>query len=213
MYDFMHDLDDYFCETYENYDKVVLLPGYKMPVMQASEVREDGRTYAYTLPSSTMRLAKQENKESLLAAFKERCVDASFSFSFRVQSLFARFRDKFSKYAFYKAFAKTRAKYDLSDEDFLNATTCLPEVWKGICSGKYLPTKNFLFTFALVAQISFDDMKGLLRLAGYEFDYKQVADVVLSYLLSSRVYNGEMVARALAEYKVENLFLKGAQNA
>ena len=71
MYDFIADLDGYFCETYANYDKLCVLPGYVMPVMQRSEVREDGRTYAYTLPADTMRLAKQEKKEEILAELKK----------------------------------------------------------------------------------------------------------------------------------------------
>ena len=68
MYDFIADLDGYFCEKYANYDKLCILPGYKMPLMQASEVRADGRTYSYTLPSSTMRLAAQEKKTELLSS-------------------------------------------------------------------------------------------------------------------------------------------------
>ena len=84
MYDFISDLDEYFCEKYANYDKLCVLKGYKMPVMQASEVREDGRTYAYTLPASTMRLAAQEKKAELLAALKERMTDVTFSYSFSI---------------------------------------------------------------------------------------------------------------------------------
>ena len=57
MYDFIADLDEYFCEKYANYDKLCVLDGYRMPKMQTSEVRADGRTYAYTLPANTMRLA------------------------------------------------------------------------------------------------------------------------------------------------------------
>ena len=56
------DFDGYFCEKYANYDKLCVLPGYKMPLMQASEVDAFGRTRAYTLPADTMRLALQEKK-------------------------------------------------------------------------------------------------------------------------------------------------------
>lgn len=208
MYDFIHDLDDYFCETYENYDKLVLLPGYKMPVMQATKVLENGRTYAYTLPSSTLKIANQEKKAEILAAAKERMVDLTFSFSFRTHSLFSRLRTKFAKYSFYKMFAKMRERYHVSDEDMLSQMEILPEIWKGICSGKYLPTKNFIFTFALVAQISMEDTKILLQLAGCTFDFRHVKDVVISYLLGTKVYNPAMVERALEEYKVSNLFFK-----
>ena len=208
MYDFIHDLDDYFCETYENYDKLVLLPGYKMPVMQATKVREDGRTYAYTLPSSTLRLANQEKKTEILSELKERMVDLTFSFSFRTHNLFSRLKTKLAKYSFYKMFAKMRARYNVSDEEMLSQMDILPEIWKGICSGKYLPTKNFIFTFALIAQISMEDTKILLQLADCAFDFKHVKDVVISYLLGTKVYNSTMIERALAEYKVSNLFFK-----
>lgn len=208
MYDFIHDLDDYFCETYENYDKLVLLPGYKMPVMQATRVREDGRTYAYTLPSSTLRLANQEKKTELLAALKERMVDLTFSFSFRTHSLFAQLRTKMAKFSFHKMLVKMCEKYHISNEEVLEQMEILPEIWKGLCSGKYLPTKNLIFTFALVANLSMEDTSILLKLADCEFDFKHVKDVVISYLLATKVYNPAMVERALTEYKVINLFFK-----
>ena len=211
MYDFIHDLDDYFCETYENYDKLVLLPGYKMPVMQATKVREDGRTYAYTLPSSTLRLANQEKKTELLSALKERMVDLTFSFSFRTHSLFAQLRTKMAKFSFHKMLVKMCEKYHISNEEVLEQIDVLPEVWKGLCSGKYLPTKTLIFTFALVATLSMEDTSILLRLAGCEFDFKHVKDVVISYLLATKVYNPAMVERALAEYKVINLFFKNTE--
>ena len=36
MFDFITDLDEYFCEKYANYDKLCVLNGYKMPVMPQS---------------------------------------------------------------------------------------------------------------------------------------------------------------------------------
>ena len=57
---FLSDLDNFFCEEYANYDKLCVLDGYKMPVMQRTITKEDGRAYSYTLPASTMRLADQE---------------------------------------------------------------------------------------------------------------------------------------------------------
>ena len=72
MYDFITDLDEYFCEKYASYDKLTVIPGYKMPVMQATETRADGRRYSYTLPADTMRLANQEKKAEILAQLKEK---------------------------------------------------------------------------------------------------------------------------------------------
>ena len=83
MYDFLVDLDEYFCEKYANYDKLCVLPGYRMPTMQATSTDEFGRSYSYTLPANTMRLALQENKAEILAELKKRIVDKGFSFSVR----------------------------------------------------------------------------------------------------------------------------------
>jgi hypothetical protein len=48
----------------------------------------------------------------------------------------------------------------------------------------------------------------MLLLCGEGFDHTFVKDVVVSYLLNSRVYSPAMVERALNEYKVSNLFIK-----
>lgn len=208
MYDFIADLDEYFCEKYANYDKLCVLPGYKMPVMQASEVRADGRTYAYTLPANTMRLATQEKKAELLAELKTRMVDINFSFSFRVQKLFTRIGNIFSKYAFHKNLKKVLEKYKLSEKEAGENLAISEEIWKNICKGKFLPSVNLLYSLALTGHLSMDDTAYLCSLCGYEVDYANVRDVVISYLLTRRVYNADMIESALKEYKITSLFLK-----
>ena len=79
-----------------------------------------------------------------------------------------------------------------------------------ICKGKFLPTKNVLYSLALTAHMSIDDLKNLLAICGYELDFTVEKDVVMSYLISEKVFNVEMVKAALAEYKVDNLFIKNA---
>lgn len=208
MYDFIADLDGYFCEKYANYDKLCILPGYKMPMMQASEVDEFGRTRTYTLPANTMRLALQENKEELLTLLKGKMTDVTFSFSFQPLGFFARLRSKYSKYGFTKNFKKTLQKYGLNEENAAAGLDISKEIWENICKGKFLPSKNLILSLALTAQLSFDDTEELLAYCGAEFDYTIVKDVVVSYLLSNKVYNPEMIQRALTEYKVTNLFIK-----
>ena len=208
MDEFLLQLDEYFCEKYANYDKLCLLPGYKMPMMQASEIRADGRTYAYTLPMETMSLSRQENKAEILAALKERMVDTTFSFSFRPVRLFARVKNLFAAYAPHKMLKKMLEKYKLTDEEVLQSVNVSAEVWNGILRGKYLPSKNMIFSLALVGRLYFEDVQALLSLCGYALDNACVKDVVLSYLLQEKVFNPTMVARALAEYRVDNLFLK-----
>ena len=208
MFDFIADLDEYFCEKYANYDKLCILPGYVMPVMQRSEVREDGRTYAYTLPADTMNLAKQEKKAEILVELKKRMTDMTFSFSFLPYSFFAKIANRFSKFAFYKALNKMLKKYGISETDALENLSISEEVWKGILKGKFEPTKNLLYSLALTAQFSYADTCALLRLCGYQFNFADVKDVVISYLLQQKVYNRGMIDAALAEYKVTNLFIK-----
>lgn len=208
MDEFLLQLDEYFCEKYANYDKLCLLPGYKMPMMQASEIRADGRTYAYTLPMETMSLSRQENKAEILAALKERMVDTTFSFSFRPVRLFARVKNLFSAYAPHKMLKTMLEKYKLTDEEVLQSVNVSAEVWNGILRGKYLPSKNMIFSLALVGRLYFEDVQALLSLCGYALDNACVKDVVLSYLLQEKVFNPTMVARALTEYRVDNLFLK-----
>ena len=208
MYDFISDLDGYFCETYANYDKLCILPGYVMPVMQRSEVREDGRTYAYTLPATTMRLATQEKKDEILAELKKRMTDMTFSFSFRPYGFFTKIRNRFSKYAFCKNLKKMLEKYGISEADAHEALDVSNEIWKGILKGNFEPTKNLLYSLALTAQFSYDDTCALMRLCGYSFNFADVKDVVISYLLQQKVYHRGMIEAALQEYKVTNLFIK-----
>ena len=211
MFDFITDLDAYFCEKYANYDKLCVLPGYRMPKMQTSEIREDGRTYAYTLPANTMRLALQENKDEILTALKAQCIDKTFSFSFRPLGLFGRIRNKLSSVGFVKISRLIFDKYKLSLLDAGQELDISAEIWKNISKGNYLPTKNTLFSLALSAHLTKDDAQNLLAVCGYEFDYAIVKDVVVSYLLEQKVFNAQMIERALKEYKVDNLFLKKAE--
>ncbi len=207
MYEFLTDLDAYFCEKYANYDKLCILPGYKMPVMQATRLDDFGRTYAYTLPAETMRLATQENKAALLAELKTRLVDMTFSFSFQPIGFFGRIRGCFSKYGFAKNLKDMLKKYGLDASAAGKGLSIDGEIWKGICKGKYLPSKNLLFSLALTAQFSLEDTLALFALCGYELDYSIPKDVVISYLLTNKVYNSGMIEAALAEYKISNLFI------
>ncbi len=208
MFDFLADLDGYFCETYANYDRLCGLPGYKMPKMQDTRVGADGRTYAYTLPANTLRLALQENKAEILTELKKRAYDKTFSFAFLPLGLFGRLKRKLSKDSFYKIFQTLLKKYDFTAEEAGEKLTVEKRIWDGICKGKYLPTKNFVFSVALAAHMNADDAKKALLFAGYEWDFTEVKDVVVSYLLTQKVFNPVMVEAALEEYKVRNLFLK-----
>ena len=96
-FDFISDLDAYFCEVYANYDRLCVLPGYHMPKMQDTRTDEYGRKYSYTLPAKTMNLAGQEKKDELLKLLKEKMTDKTFSFTFRPVSFWGRIADFFAK--------------------------------------------------------------------------------------------------------------------
>lgn len=208
MYDFLVDLDAYFCEKYANYDRLCVLPGYKTPVMQASKLDDFGRSYAYTLPMDTMRLSLQEKKTEILAALKEKLTDETFSFSFAPVGLFSRFKGIFSRYTFYKALQAVAARQNANLADWGKNLDISEEIWTGICKGKFLPTKNLILSLALTAHLSFDDCSYLLAYINEEFDYAIPKDVVLSYLLHQKIYSEGMIEAALAEYKIRNLFMR-----
>ncbi|MBR2023122.1 MAG: hypothetical protein IJ996_01220 [Clostridia bacterium] len=202
------DLDEYFCEKYANYDKLCLLPGYQMPKMQDSKIGDDGLTYAYTLPPETMRLAKQENKQDILREFKKRAFDQTFSFSFSVQSWFKRVGNLFRKKTSGKVLRALLTRHNLTEKTANDLLTIDEDVWHGIYKGTFLPTKNTVFSLALVAELSASEVDELFDACGYEWDFTLVKDTVLSYLIQNRIYNAEMIKRACEEYNVENLFIR-----
>lgn len=208
MFDFIADLDAYFCETYANYDKICVLKGYRMPKMQDTKVDEFGRTYAYTLPANTMRLALQEDKAELLKTLKTQLRDKTFSFSFRPLGFFARMKNKISRYGFVKSLKETLQRYNVTPTEAGAHLQIEPKIWKEICKGNFGPTKNTVLSLALTTNLSLDDTEDLLLVCGYELDYRIVKDVVISYLLGQKVFNRDMIDAALKEYRVENLFLK-----
>lgn len=208
MFDFIADLDAFFCEKYANYDKICILEGYKRPVMQATKVDENGLTYSYTLPMERMKLANQESKEALLKQLKPRLVDNTFSFSFIPYTFFKRVKKAFSEYSFHRTLRTLFESYNVNAQEVLQELNLSKEIWNNIWIGKFAATKNLILSIALVAQLSFEDTTELLNISGYEWDYAQQKDVVLTYLLQQKVYNREMIDAALKEYNIENLFLK-----
>ncbi|MBQ7924200.1 MAG: hypothetical protein IJY05_03600 [Clostridia bacterium] len=208
MYDFLDDLDEYFCEKYANYDKLCVLPGYRMPKMQTTTTDEFGRSYSYTLPANTMRLALQENKADMLKTLKSRIVDKTFSFSFRPIGFFRRIKYAFAKSAPKKLLAQELERYKLTDEDVLQGLTVDGEIWKNIKKGKFAPTQNTIVSLAIIGHFSIEDTQALLAAYGYEFNYAVEKDVVVSYILTHKVFARPMMEAAFAEYKVSNLFIK-----
>ena len=208
MFDFIADLDGFFCEKYSNYDKICGLPGYKRPVMQATRVNEDGSTYSYTLPMEKMALVHQEAKEELLKELKTRLVDNTFSFSFVPYGFFRKIKLSMAENSFHRTLRSTFERHSWDMMTFAEELDIPAEVWKNIWLGKFAPTKNLVLTLALVAQLSFEETDTLLLASGNIWDYSVPKDVVVAYLLQQKMYNREMIQAALNEYNVENLFFK-----
>ena len=207
-FEFLSDLDDYFCEQYANYDRLCVLPGYRVPKMQDTRIDEYGRKTAYTLPANTMRLALQENKADLLKRVKEGNLDKSFSFTFRPLSLWRRFMGVFEKVTFLKVLKSIAEKHGMTAEQAFSGVEMPEEAKKGILKGKFYPSKNLLLSIALTAHFTDKETDALVGVCGYELDFEEVKDVVVSYLLANGIYNFAMLQAAFNEYGVKNLFLK-----
>ena len=207
MYDFIQDLDAYFCEKFSNYDALCILPGYQMPTMQATKIDDFGRTVAYTLPSENLRLALQENKVSLLASLKEKMIDKTFSFSFRPFRFFELISVFFAKYSFHKHLKFLLTKHGANATEAGASLNIDKDIWDKIVKGVFEPSKNLILSLCLTQHFSVEECKNLLYLCGFELDFSIVKDVVIAYLLENKVYNIDMIKAALAEYKVSNMFL------
>ena len=207
MLDFIADLDDYFCKTYESYDQICTLQGYKMPKRQTSEVR-NGKTYAYTLPQELLKLDRQENKEKMLVELKEKLSDKTFSFTFYTVGIWQKWKyRKFYKEA-KQTFAALLQKYQVTDEEVQKLLDIDLVIWKNIVKGKFMPSKNLLLSLCMAAHFSITDTETLLDAFDCAFDYALAKDVVVRYLLEQKVYNEQLRNAALAEYKVCHLFLR-----
>ena len=207
-FEFIADLDEYFCEQYANYDKLCVLPGYRMPKMQETREDEFGRKYSYTLPANTMSLVGQEKKTELLAELKNRMSDKNFSFSFRPLGFFSYVSDSFSKTSFKKIFAEIARQHSVDPKTVGQWLAIDPVIWKKILKWSFYPSKNLIFATAVAMHLNYRETKMLLNVCDYDFQFEEVQDTVMSYLLSRGVYNAEMVRAALEEYKLQPLLLK-----
>ena len=207
-FEFIADLNEFFCEKYANYDKLCVLPGYRMPKMQETKRDAFGRPHSYTLPENTMALSKQEQKAELLTALKEKMYDKNFSFSFKPLTFFEKISERFSKVTFIKTLKEIAARYNLDVKELGNELDIEPIVWQNIQKGVFYPSKPLIFAIGISAHFSYREVKELLRVSGYDFDFASVTDVVISYLLIKGIYNSAMVDAALEEYKILPLMIK-----
>lgn len=207
-FEFIEDLDAFFCEKYANYDKICILPGYRMPKMQETSVDAFGRKYSYTLPAETMRLAKQEKCAELLVELKSRMTDKRFSFSFRPLGFFQRISEFFAKDSFQKTLKTVCGCHNTNPTAVAEGLEIDPAIWKRILKGEFYPSKPLVLALGLSAHFTYQETKALLNCSGYTFDFEDVADTVITYLLLKGIYNQQMVQAAFAEYKILPLPIK-----
>ena len=207
-FDFIEDLDGYFCEKYANYDKICVLPGYRMPKMQETKVDAYGRKYSYTLPAENMCLAKQEKCAELLVELKSRLSDKNFSFTFRPLSFFQRISEALSKDSFPKRLKEVCRCHNVDPKALAEGLEIDPTTWKRILKGELYPSKPLVFALGLSAHFTYEETKLLLQVSGYLFDFENTLDTVVSYLLIKGIYNQVMVRSAFEEYKILPLPIK-----
>jgi len=195
------DLDEYFMRTYCDYTAISAISGYDMP-------DRAGTSTEYSLQGEKYKLINQPRREELLAKLKEKYVDRNFSFSFETVKIAERLKDVRRKYTFKKILPKIFTKYSLDIKSFYERIEISPYIWKKLTNGSFYPEKNTVFAIAIAGGISHKDAQDLLAVCGYEFDYTSIRDVVVSYILSYKIFSGDIVKDILAEYKITCLPLK-----
>ncbi len=201
--DLLRDLDDFFAKTYTDFDRISAMPSYES-VTISQILKNRNRIEEGQIATNEMRkIAWQPNRDAVLAELKERHVDSAFSFSFRPAPLGARLRAFFGSKAHAGALlAAFVRKYGGREEEAAEHLGLSPAVWKGLCRGRFLPEKQLLFRAMLSYGFSREDGAVLMRAAGAYYDMNTVQDVVVCYLVSYRVLNRDMIARAFAEYRL-----------
>ncbi|MFQ9423109.1 MAG: hypothetical protein ACLR3U_03735 [Christensenellaceae bacterium] len=119
--------------------------------------------------------------------------DTTFSFTFRPLGLFARIKGIFAKRTFkalprfWRDTARRGEAVKLLDIDVVT--------WSRICKAFTSRRKSPVFPGPTV-RMTPEDLEELFGLCGYELDYSLVRTPI-AYLLTRKVYNADMVRRAL----------------
>jgi hypothetical protein len=136
-----------------------------------------------------------------------RTVKVTKGFRFNTVGFFKKWKKASLYKSAHQTFIALLKLYKL-DKAHLDEVEIDDEVWLQIRKGKFLPSKNLIFTLALTAHFTVEDTQTLLNVYGYDFEYAYEKDVVIAYLLTKKIFNADMVQAALAEYKIKYLFLK-----
>lgn len=204
--DFISDLNAFFCKNYSNFDLISSLPSYQ-PVTIAMLLRSGNRvTEGENAVNERRKLSYQPEKDKLLAEFKERFVDGSFTYSFRVAPVRERIASLFRRRSKGGALLiKTVRRYGEDVDAMPEKLGVSAYVWKNVLRGYFLPEKVLLFKICLLLGLSREDGFALLRAFGAYYNFEDARDVVVRYLTDYRVFNREMIDRAFEEFKLNKI--------
>ena len=204
--DFISDLNAFFCKNYSNFDLISSLPFYQ-PVTIAMLLRSGNRvTEGENAVNERRKLSYQPEKDKLLAEFKERFVDGSFTYSFRVAPVRERIASLFRRRSKGGALLiKTVRRYGEDADAMPEKLGISAYVWKNVLRGYFLPEKVLLFKICLLLGLSREDGFALLRAFGAYYNFEDARDVVVRYLTDYRVFNREMIDRAFEEFKLNKI--------
>lgn len=204
--DFISDLNAFFCKNYSNFDLISSLPSYQ-PVTIAMLLRSGNRvTEGENAVNERRKLSYQPEKDKLLAEFKERFVDGSFTYSFRVAPVRERIASLFRRRSKGgELLIKTVRRYGEDADAMPEKLGISAYVWKNVLRGYFLPEKVLLFKVCLLLGLSREDGFALLRAFGAYYNFEDARDVVVRYLTDYRVFNREMIDRAFEEFKLNKI--------
>lgn len=204
--DFISDLNAFFCKNYSNFDLISSLPSYQ-PVTIAMLLRSGNRvTEGENAVNERRKLSYQPEKDKLLAEFKERFVDGSFTYSFRVAPVRERIASLFRRHSKGGVLLmKTVRRYGEDVDAMPEKLGISAYVWKNVLRGYFLPEKVLLFKICLLLGLSREDGFALLRAFGAYYNFEDARDVVVRYLTDYRVFNREMIDRAFEEFKLNKI--------
>lgn len=203
--DFIADLDEYFAKNYSNFDMISALPSYK-PVTVSMLLRNYNRVEnGAESADERKKICSQPEKKQILAEFKQKYVDTSFTYSFRIAPV----RHRLGVFLHFTRCPEQMKKAVTSrgedPAEFAEKLDIDPYVWKNILKGYYLPEKVLLFKICLRLGLSSGESGLLMNAFEYTFDFTDARDVVVRYLIDYRIYNEEMIAAAFDEYGLRRI--------
>lgn len=203
---FLKDLDDYFSKKFSDFDLIGAMPSYEsltVSMILKNKNRIEEGEYA---ANEMRKIAYQPQPDKVLAEVKERYVDNTFTFSFRVAPFRMRFMALFgSKNTPGGTIARIVRSYGEEPETLWQKLGLDEKDWKSILRGFYIPEKTLVYKLTLLLGISREDNFELMKTCGCYYDFADARDVVVRYLVDYRIYNRDMIDRAFDEYHIRRI--------